>query len=93
MLLYYIRVLEENGEFSDALTQLDIYAKERSVVDRTAIAESRGMLLLGSLNFTCMYSGALYLTISTSTFTVEIVPNRGCFTCVAFAHRPKPGVV
>ena len=46
VLLYYIRVLEDLGEFSEALSQLDGYSKERSIVDRTAITESRGMLIL-----------------------------------------------
>jgi N-alpha-acetyltransferase 15/16, NatA auxiliary subunit len=45
VLLYYIRVLEDHCEFSEALSQLDMSAKERSIVDRTAIAETRGMLL------------------------------------------------
>ncbi|KAF8508577.1 NMDA receptor-regulated protein 1-domain-containing protein [Hysterangium stoloniferum] len=45
VLLYYLQVLEEMGEHSDALSQLDLYAKERSIVDRTAVAESRARLL------------------------------------------------
>ncbi|KAF8582555.1 N-terminal acetyltransferase A, auxiliary subunit [Ramaria rubella] len=45
VLLYYIRVLEDQDEFSEALSQLDMYAKERSIVDRTAIMEYRARLL------------------------------------------------
>lgn len=55
VLLYYIRVLENRGEFSDALNQLDIFIKERSVVDRTAIAESRGRSHSYSLDFICLF--------------------------------------
>lgn len=60
MLLYYIRVLEEHGDFSEALAQLDTSAKERSIVDRIAIAESRGRppqhsLIVIRLRFTTVY--------------------------------------
>ncbi|KAF8886487.1 NMDA receptor-regulated protein 1-domain-containing protein [Infundibulicybe gibba] len=44
-LLYHIRVLEELGEFSEALAMLDTNAKSRSIVDRTAIMEYRARLL------------------------------------------------
>ncbi|KAF5383319.1 hypothetical protein D9615_004982 [Tricholomella constricta] len=49
-LLYHIHLLEEMGEFSDALSLLDINAKSRSIVDRAAIMEYRARLLskLGS---------------------------------------------
>lgn len=43
VLLYYIRILEDLHEFSFALEQLDFYAKERAIVDKTAIAEHRGL--------------------------------------------------
>ncbi|KAI0075976.1 N-terminal acetyltransferase A, auxiliary subunit [Panus rudis PR-1116 ss-1] len=45
VLLYHIRVLEELGELSEALNMLDIHAKSRSIIDRTAIMESRARLL------------------------------------------------
>ncbi|KAF9443854.1 N-terminal acetyltransferase A, auxiliary subunit [Macrolepiota fuliginosa MF-IS2] len=44
-LLYHIRVLEDLGEFKDALDKLDTSAKERSILDRTAILEYRARLL------------------------------------------------
>ncbi|RDB27479.1 N-alpha-acetyltransferase 16, NatA auxiliary subunit [Hypsizygus marmoreus] len=49
-LLYHIHVLEEMGESSDALALLDVNAKSRAIVDRTAIMEIRARLLtkLGS---------------------------------------------
>ena len=42
MLLYHIRVLEDLGEYSKALTLLDVSAKSRAIVDRVSIMESRG---------------------------------------------------
>ncbi|TRM60398.1 NMDA receptor-regulated protein 1-domain-containing protein [Schizophyllum amplum] len=49
-LLYHIRVLEELGQLQDALNLLDVSAKSRAIVDRTAIMETRSRLLtnLGS---------------------------------------------
>ncbi|KAF8624974.1 hypothetical protein AX15_005610 [Amanita polypyramis BW_CC] len=49
-LLYHIRVLEDLGELDEALRLLDAKAKERVIVDRTAIMEMRARLLqrLGS---------------------------------------------
>ncbi|KAF8067854.1 NMDA receptor-regulated protein 1-domain-containing protein [Lyophyllum atratum] len=49
-LLYHIYLLEEMGEFSEALSLLDVNAKSRAIVDRTAIMETRARLLskLGS---------------------------------------------
>jgi tetratricopeptide (TPR) repeat protein len=44
-LLYHIRILEELGENSEALLLLDINAKSRAIVDRTAIMEIRARLL------------------------------------------------
>ncbi|KAG5654558.1 hypothetical protein H0H81_000083 [Sphagnurus paluster] len=41
-LLYHIHLLEEMGEFSEALSLLDVNAKSRAIVDRTAIMETRG---------------------------------------------------
>ncbi|KAK7036634.1 hypothetical protein VNI00_011567 [Paramarasmius palmivorus] len=41
-LLYHVRVLEELGEWSEALALLDASAKERAIVDKTAIMELRG---------------------------------------------------
>ncbi|GJJ06056.1 hypothetical protein Clacol_000244 [Clathrus columnatus] len=45
VLLYYLRILEELGEYSDALAQLDLYVTGRSIVDKVAIAEIRARLL------------------------------------------------
>lgn len=40
--LFYVRVLEEGGEFSEAISVLDASAKSRDIVDRTSIMEYRG---------------------------------------------------
>ena len=42
VLLYHVRVLEELGELEPALNMLDVNAKSRAIIDRTAIMESRG---------------------------------------------------
>lgn len=42
VMLYHIRVLEDLGEYAEALSLLDINAKSRAIVDRTAIMEFRG---------------------------------------------------
>ena len=42
MLLYHVALLEELGEFSEALSLLDTNAKSRVIVDRTAVMERRG---------------------------------------------------
>ncbi|KAF8189857.1 NMDA receptor-regulated protein 1-domain-containing protein [Mycena galopus ATCC 62051] len=49
-MLYHIRLLEDLGEFTEALAMLDINAKSRAIVDRTSIMEIRARLLskLGS---------------------------------------------
>ena len=44
VLLYHVRVLEDLGEASEALTMLDINAKSRAIIDRIAIMEFRGMV-------------------------------------------------
>ena len=46
MLLYHIRVLEEIGEYAEALNLLDVNAKSRAIIDRVAIMEYRGMFTL-----------------------------------------------
>ncbi|KAL0958131.1 hypothetical protein HGRIS_000299 [Hohenbuehelia grisea] len=46
-LLYHVRVLEDIGDLPSALSLLDINAKLRTIVDRTAIMESRARLLSG----------------------------------------------
>lgn len=43
LLLYHVRILEEKGELSEALTLLDMNAKSRAIVDRVAVMETRGM--------------------------------------------------
>ena len=43
-MLYYIQVLEESGEYSEALSILDRNAKSRIIVDRVAVMETRGKL-------------------------------------------------
>ena len=42
VMLYYVRILEDLGETSEALTVLDAKSKERVIVDRTAVMEVRG---------------------------------------------------
>jgi hypothetical protein len=43
LLLYHIRILEEKGDLSEALTLLDMNAKSRAIVDRVAVLETRGV--------------------------------------------------
>ncbi|KAL4251971.1 NMDA receptor-regulated protein 1a [Abortiporus biennis] len=45
VLLYHVRVLEDLGEFQEALNLLDVNAKSRAIIDRTAIMEFRARLL------------------------------------------------
>ncbi|KIL63536.1 hypothetical protein M378DRAFT_164431 [Amanita muscaria Koide BX008] len=45
ILLYHVRILEELGDFKEALSLLDKKAKERAIVDRTAIMEARARIL------------------------------------------------
>ncbi|KAJ7755344.1 NMDA receptor-regulated protein 1-domain-containing protein [Mycena maculata] len=44
-MLYHVRLLEDLGEFAEALAMLDVNAKSRSIVDRTSIMEIRARLL------------------------------------------------
>lgn len=44
LMLYYVHVLEECGELSEALSVLDSNAKARVIVDRVAVMETRGTL-------------------------------------------------
>jgi peptide alpha-N-acetyltransferase len=41
-MLYHVRLLEDLGEYTEALSILDVSAKSRAIVDRTAIMEIRG---------------------------------------------------
>ena len=70
VLLYHVRVLEELGEFNEALNLLDVSAKSRAIIDRVAIMEFRGMLQRP-------YASHIVLT-SVSTTAVEAGPDRGC---------------
>ncbi|KAI0766255.1 NMDA receptor-regulated protein 1-domain-containing protein [Irpex lacteus] len=45
VLLYHIRVLEDLGEYREALNLLDVNAKSRAIIDRVAIMEYRARLL------------------------------------------------
>ncbi|PIL27725.1 hypothetical protein GSI_10878 [Ganoderma sinense ZZ0214-1] len=45
VLLYHIRVLEDLGEYTEALTLLDANAKSRAIIDRVAIQEFRARIL------------------------------------------------
>ncbi|KAH8102267.1 NMDA receptor-regulated protein 1a [Cristinia sonorae] len=45
VLLYHIRILEELGDYQEALNLLDVNAKSRAIIDRTAIMEFRARLL------------------------------------------------
>ena len=42
VLLYHVRILEDLGEFNEALTLLDTSAKSRAIIDRVSIMEYRG---------------------------------------------------
>ena len=42
VMLYHVRVLEDLGELSEALSLLDVSAKSRAIIDRVAIMEFRG---------------------------------------------------
>lgn len=44
--LYHVRVLEELGEINEALAYLDLNAKQRVIMDRTAVMETRGTSLI-----------------------------------------------
>ncbi|KAG7446845.1 N-terminal acetyltransferase A, auxiliary subunit [Guyanagaster necrorhizus] len=43
--MYHVRLLEELGEFTEALSLLDVSSKSRVIVDKTAIMEARARLL------------------------------------------------
>lgn len=45
VLLYHVRVLEDLGDYTEAIALLDASAKERTIIDRVAIMEFRGELL------------------------------------------------
>lgn len=66
-LLYYIHILEELGDLSEALTVLDRNSRSRSIVDRTSILEIRGTHL-SSLHFpSSLASNGAVFTSSQST--------------------------
>lgn len=44
VLLYHVRILEELGQTTEALSFLDVNAKSRAIIDRTAIMQYRGEL-------------------------------------------------
>ncbi|KAF7323856.1 hypothetical protein MKEN_00606900 [Mycena kentingensis (nom. inval.)] len=44
-MLYHVRLLEDLGQHTEALSMLDVNAKSRRIVDRTAIMEIRARLL------------------------------------------------
>jgi N-alpha-acetyltransferase 15/16, NatA auxiliary subunit len=43
VLLYHVRLLEDLGEYNEALSLLDISAKSRAITDRVSIMEYRGL--------------------------------------------------
>ena len=45
MLLYHVALLEEVGQFSEALNLLDTNAKARIIIDKTAVMERRGTIV------------------------------------------------
>jgi N-alpha-acetyltransferase 15/16, NatA auxiliary subunit len=45
-LLYYITLLEDSEEYTEALKVLDTNSKARAILDKTAIHETRGALYL-----------------------------------------------
>ncbi len=47
ILLCHVRVLEDLGDYAEALALLDSSAKARTIIDRVAIMEFRGELLPG----------------------------------------------
>lgn len=48
MMLYHVALLEELGQFSEALILLDTNAKARVIIDRTAVMERRGIVAPGA---------------------------------------------
>ncbi|PPQ74960.1 hypothetical protein CVT24_010284 [Panaeolus cyanescens] len=44
-LLYYVNILEQSGDLSGALSELDTKSKSRAIVDRTAVLTTRARLL------------------------------------------------
>lgn len=49
-LLYYTRLLEDLGLYTESLSILDVNAKERAIVDKTSIMEIRGVSELSSFS-------------------------------------------
>ncbi|RPD56962.1 NMDA receptor-regulated protein 1a [Lentinus tigrinus ALCF2SS1-7] len=45
ILLYHVRVLEDLGDYTEAIALLDASAKERTIIDRVAIMEFRARIL------------------------------------------------
>jgi len=100
VLLYYVHVLEELGESSEALAQLDIYAKERSIVDKIAISEHRGKkdytVPFKSGSFCTFF--VLLLTIASCDYSssvlsappIQTVTVRRRHAHMACAHRSEP---
>lgn len=44
LLTYYVTLIEETGDYTDALQLLENYAKDRSIIDKTAILTIKGEL-------------------------------------------------
>lgn len=42
-MLYYVRLLEDEGQYTESLSVLDASSKERTIVDKTSIMEIRCM--------------------------------------------------
>ncbi|KAF8755421.1 N-terminal acetyltransferase A, auxiliary subunit [Rhizoctonia solani] len=43
LLLYHLRIMENLGKHDEVLAALDVYSKQRQILDRTAIVEFRGV--------------------------------------------------
>lgn len=66
-MLYHVRLLEELGEFSQALSTLDVNSKSRAILDRTTVMETRGGLS------DTKSSPRLYSSLSKLVFSVHLL--------------------
>lgn len=85
LLLFHVRVLEELGEWSEALSILDPNAKDRTIVDRVAIMETRGLSLIIFAAFGLTRFGR------SSSFAVQIGLPRRRRTGMARPHSAQSG--
>lgn len=67
LLLYHVKILEDMGELTEALTLLDVNAKSRAIVDRVAVMETRG----AALTYGC------YAVVDRSGMTARLLSRQG----------------